>query len=717
MAFVLTSGITQSSLEDLLKMLAIILPADSILPQTKYLFNKHFSKKSFSLNFYCPTCYTLLGEQLTCDNCEEEFSRKKLCDDQSYFLSVSLESQLRHVVERMQIGKHLDYRNNRDTQPNSVCDIYDGKMYRDLLHSTNLSNDYAMSLCFNSDGVPVFDSSSFSIWPILSTINELPPLMRKKNVLLTGLWFGCTKPVFATFFKPLVDEIRDLSANGFQWMLNSTTCITSYVYCVLCSCDSVARAVMQNIKQFNGEFGCNWCLHPGERVDKGRGTVQVYPAGQSHELRTHDTMIQDARLAHQLKTIVSGVKGPSIFMLLPNFDLVNGFVVDPMHALDLGVVRQICSLWFDSCHHAMPWYIGNSIPQIDKKMICVHPPSNITRCPRSLKTRAFWKASEWKYFLILYAPIVLKGILPSKFYRHLLLLSNSAFVLLKENITQLELFHVSQYFQVFVEDFEKLYGKPNMSFNVHLLLHITESVRNWGPFWCFSAYTFENYNGCLLKMFHGTQSVPLQIVNSITRLRDIDSLALSTMPRAPDGVSKVFCELLDGVCDVKKFCRWQDVVYFGVGKIISLSLYEKSAIELILRKSVSENAEVYQRALIGDQVYNSANYSLNKIRNNSFSMVNNMQPVQIKCFVKVTCEDGVEEAVCLVAPVLSEPAPSISSKCQKSGSSICHILSVLDIHSNQVNAVKPSSVSSKYVVTQIEDSLFLSLLPNNIERH
>lgn len=38
--------------------------------------------------------------------------------------------------------------------------------------------------------------------------------------------------------------------------------------------DLPAKAAMLNIKQFNGEYGCAVCLHPGE--SSGRG-VRIYP--------------------------------------------------------------------------------------------------------------------------------------------------------------------------------------------------------------------------------------------------------------------------------------------------------------------------------------------------------------------------------------------------------------------------------------------------------
>ena len=80
--------------------------------------------------------------------------------------------------------------------------------------------------------------------------------------------------------------------------------------------------------------------------------------------------------------------------------MVNGFVVDPMHCVDLGVVRQVSTMWFESSFHKMPWYIGTKIDSIDEKIKFIQPPSNVTRTPRSLRTRAYWKASEWKHFLL-----------------------------------------------------------------------------------------------------------------------------------------------------------------------------------------------------------------------------------------------------------------------------------------------------------------------------
>lgn len=66
-----------------------------------------------------------------------------------------------------------------------------------------------------------------------------------------------------------------LSTAGFEW-IRSGTKVSSLVYAVACCCDSVARATVKNIKQFNVLYGCTWCLSRGEQVEKGRGTVRAY---------------------------------------------------------------------------------------------------------------------------------------------------------------------------------------------------------------------------------------------------------------------------------------------------------------------------------------------------------------------------------------------------------------------------------------------------------
>ena len=81
-------------------------------------------------------------------------------------------------------------------------------MYKELITEHGLSSN-DISLTWNTDGVPVFKSSDYAIWPLQATINELPPHLRHKNIMLLGLWFG-QKQNMNVFLLPFVEECSRL---------------------------------------------------------------------------------------------------------------------------------------------------------------------------------------------------------------------------------------------------------------------------------------------------------------------------------------------------------------------------------------------------------------------------------------------------------------------------------------------------------------------------
>ena len=52
-----------------------------------------------------------------------------------------------------------------------------------------------------------------------------------------------------------------------------------------------------------------------------------------------------------------GVKGSSVMLSLPGFDIIKSFPIDYMHCVLLGVVRRLLSSWFGSTHHGKEWLV------------------------------------------------------------------------------------------------------------------------------------------------------------------------------------------------------------------------------------------------------------------------------------------------------------------------------------------------------------------------
>lgn len=160
----------------------------------------------------------------------------------------------------------------------------------------------------------MFRSSNASLWLLHCMITELPPLLRRKFILLSSVWFG-TKSIINMYLIPFCREVRELCSSGLKWVHPETGKeMISYVSARVCSVDAVARAMLQNIKQFNGKYGCSLCEHPEQSCVKGSGAgnrQQIYPPCSTHRLTTGTRMKTQAVRAVEENKAIKGVKGPS----------------------------------------------------------------------------------------------------------------------------------------------------------------------------------------------------------------------------------------------------------------------------------------------------------------------------------------------------------------------------------------------------------------------
>ena len=133
------------------------------------------------------------------------------------------------------------------------------------------------------------------------------------------------------------------------------------------------------------------------------------PSGPS---RTSDQLLRYSQEAIDQKKPMFGVKGPSWLSTIPNYNIIQGNVIDYMHCVLLGVTKMLLQLWFDSKHSRELWYCGDKIEEADSKLLQIKPPINITRVPRSIQNhRSYWKASECHSWLLFYSIPVMYGMI------------------------------------------------------------------------------------------------------------------------------------------------------------------------------------------------------------------------------------------------------------------------------------------------------------------
>ena len=363
-----------------------------------------------------------------------------------------------------------------------------------------------MGLLLSTDGVPVFKSSSGSLWPIYLSIANLPPAIRynSANTLICGLWFGPKKPPINALIKPVIKMLRSLYVVGTT-MLTPAGIKTIRAKLLTGIFDLVAKAPLLNMKQFNGKYGCSSCTHPGTRLSNNS---RIYLPAIKADPRTHQTIMAAAKTADTLGTPVMGIKGISV--LSTSLDLVNSIPVDYMHAVLEGVARLLLRAWFDSENHREAFYLGRSGRQIDDLLLQQRPPHEFTRPPRSvLNHRNYWKASELRNWLLFYSLPILMGHLPPLYLHHYALLVCAIHILLQESLTTMQINAAESMLSDFVALLPELYGERSCTINTHLLTHLAKYVRLWGPLWTHSAFGFESKNG---HRFHSRSAILDQLV-------------------------------------------------------------------------------------------------------------------------------------------------------------------------------------------------------------
>jgi len=576
LSFIYRHHLTNTAVEDLLDLLALLCPG--CLPATKFLLMKGLFSRNNCLerHVFCSVCFAYVTKYADCSAidkcpyCDSAFSCEQSIKDGNFFLYMPIENQLQALL-----SKYEPVKKSGAVQSHNLNSVLTGNVMKNNLSDGNIS-DTDITLIWNTDGAPVFSSSKKSIWPLQACVNEISPRC-KDNLLLIGLWFGTQKPRPHTFLKPFVDELQHLGSSGMHYTNPNGESVYSKVFALCCSTDSCARPVIRNTTQFNGRFGCDWCLHEGKVVERGEGKCRIY-LPDAATLRSEAGFLNDA-MNSTAENPVNGVKGVSPLLSVPLFNIVTGFVPDYLHCVLLGIVRMFSALWFDSANHDKPWYVKQSgVSQISDKLLSLRPPSDISRLPRSLAERKYWKGSEWKSFLLYYSLIVLPDVLPTKYTNHWFLLVYSIHALLQDCVTGADVAAAESALQEFVQGVQALYGDQYCTFNVHQLLHLCDAVQNWGPLWAFSCFRFENNIGQILSLVRGSKCVPEQIFQSF--------LTRSVLPT----LFEKYCSVLDmhvdslmqrllcsGVYVRKTKVSTDDVHLYGCPAVRMLTLCESLA--------------------------------------------------------------------------------------------------------------------------------------------
>lgn len=357
----------------------------------------------------------------------------------------------------------------------------------------NQIKDFNISIKISTDGLPLSNSSTSELWPIMGCI------VHSSMVFIIGVYHGYSKPDNANeFLQEFFVEITDLINNGFIY---KEALYSISIYCF--TCDTPARSFITMTKGHAGYYSCSKCCQEGEYIDHR----MCFPNITNNILRTDNCFINQEYDDYQL--------GRSILIDIPNFKPVSLIPLDYMHLVCIGVMRKIMTLWLSGKPASKIVRLPtNKIKMISKNLLDIRDviPNDFARRPQRIEKLGSWKATELRQFLLYTAPVILYKILNPQVYSHVLslhvamrILSNEAFL---ENYAD----YAQSLLEHFVDTFIILYGKRFVSHNVHGLLHIVNDAKLLGPIHEFSTFQFENYLR-ILKMQLRKSDKPLQQIH------------------------------------------------------------------------------------------------------------------------------------------------------------------------------------------------------------
>ena len=462
---------------------------------------------------------------------------KKLYPHKVYCCTSIIES-LRVLVKRLDFTAHCELWRQREVRSVAqvVCDVFDGRIWRDFQNFNDvpfLASPQNYAFMLNVDWMQPFKHTIYSVGVMYLVLMNLPRSERfkPKNVILVGVIPGPSEPRLNinTYLSPLVDELLILWNDGVKLTHNGSQYIPeTFKASLLCvACDLPASRKVCGFTGHNSAHGCNKCKKIFETGNIGDQTD--YSGFESCALRNileHRRQIDDvqSKTTQEERNRAESNYGVrySELLRLPYFDCIRFTVIDPMHNLFLGTAKHVMETWLNTAI-----LTTTDLQKVQEKVDAVRVPTYIGRIPGKIaKSFSGFTADQWKNWVIIFSPYALNGILPEEHYRCWFLFVKACKLISAPLVELGDIASSHSFLLQFCREFEKLYGKPRVTPNMHLHTHLADCLFDYGPVCGFWLFSFERYNGILGDFYTNNKSIEVQLMRKFLRDNVVSNLEL-----------------------------------------------------------------------------------------------------------------------------------------------------------------------------------------------
>ena len=389
---------------------------------------------------------------------------------------------------------------------------------------------YNFLLTLNVDWFCPFEHSQYSVGAIYLTIQNLPISIRNKpeNIILVGIIPGPTEPHLNlnSYLAPLVSELNIAWNDGIPVPVtvgNQQVTLTIRLALTCVACDIPATRKVCGFLGHRATLGCNKCLKKFEQViDRENGSTWTNYSGfdpttwdkrTQSDHRQHCDAIntvfeeQGTQSSLQKEESARGLRY-SILLKLPYFDPIRYAVIDPMHNLFLGTGKHVMEVWLERHSH-----LRQNIAILESQIKTFIVPEGIGRLPcKILSHFGGFTADQWRNWITIYSPVLMWSVLERESWDCWILFVLAVKMITRRVLSTGDIEKSNSLLQQFGTQFEALYGERKCTINMHLHLHLMQSLNDYGPAHAFWLYSFERFNGILGSFHTNNANIEAQIM-------------------------------------------------------------------------------------------------------------------------------------------------------------------------------------------------------------
>ena len=164
---------------------------------------------------------------------------------------------------------------------------------------------------------------------------------------------------------------------------------------------------------------------------------------------------------------------------------------------------------------------------IEDRVSQIQSPHDVVRLPLKIGSRfAGFTADQWLNWTLVLSAVALKGVLPQNHLVCWLLYVRACSILCSKVIKKCDVLTADQYLLQFCRKFKELYGAESCIPNMHLHLHLKDSLLDYSPVYSFWLFAFEHFNGVLGAYSTNKKNIEVQIMRKFINQQKAKDLHL-----------------------------------------------------------------------------------------------------------------------------------------------------------------------------------------------